>query len=471
MLPVQILLYLLVIGAFASGFVYFRYVVHGFQPGEVGHTFVQFKLSKWASPMTFVLIGVVAAYYVNRYRRFGRFVVTMLALCIPLGIFTNYLGGCINTVDFLNKTGYPRDGFAALLDLRKLARVIPTDQVIYVDPVEPMQKLRQMIGYVLPDYKLASDYRDDGYLSGTLGPVEVTKKFEDSDWLIDFEPVTTGETLRYARAGNLTLRKRPPYLRTLQSVSGGYARESDGTEWWYWSSGKLTFTFRTVGQPPPARLRFGYVPTALGCTMKVHVQSSHPTDFAFPMEGGRHTFVSPPVDLSGSELAVTLTSDGAPIRLSATDPRMAAFRVLNLETVETAGIELVSSTGGYTQENEGKTWRQWTSKELVFRYDIPPDLKAAVLKFVYLPGVPGSQLNIEVVSDVKEQVSLKMEQGWNTYVSQPIRVKGSSVTVRFSTPASAVPISAGDSRRVVFLIQNLQLMDAGVSKLCGEAAN
>lgn len=470
-LPVEVVLYILVLGVFVAGFLYFRYMVHGTHPAEIGHTFVQFKLSKWVSPLAFVLVGVTAGYYVERHRRFGQFVLTILLVCAPLGIFTNYLAGRINTVDFLNKTGYPRAGFSALLSLRQMVLTLPPDQVIYINPVDEMQKVREMIGYVLPDRKLASDYSDDGYLAGTLGPAEVTSRFEDSDWLLDFAPAGRTDQLAHARAGNLILFKRPAYLLTLRTVSDGYDRESDGIDWWYWSSGKLTFKFRSMGEAPASRLRFQYVPTALGRTMSMHVQSNHPMDLTFRMEGGQHTYISPPVDLSGPDVTVTLRSDGAPVRLSATDPRLAAFRIMDLEVVDSADIELVSTAGGYARENEGKSWRHWTSKELVFRYNIPPNLRAAVLKFVYVPAVPGSLLNIEVASETTEKVSLKMAQGWNTYTSPPIRTIGPNATVRFSTPARPVPISATDTRTVVFLIQNLQLMDAGVSKLCAETSH
>lgn len=456
----NVLLHLFVLASLVGGFLYFRYVVHGFEPNEVGLSFAQFKLSKWASPFAFVLVGATGAYLAQTFRRSERVIAALIALCIPLGLIANFKASKINNVVFPNATGYPRESFSELLDLRQLAQAIPNDQVIYLDLQGPQHKIRQMVTYVLPEHRLASDYSDDGYMSGTLGPRERTKSFNGAPWLVRFSPPDARDLLKHARAGNLVIERSPETLVSLLSTSGGYNREADAADWWNWTSGTLSYRFRVAGAVSTKRLRFTCVPASLGRKLRVQINSGQLTEMMIPMESGLQTVVSPAFPVSGSAVVVDFSNDLPPIRISESDPRMMAYRIINLELVDYDGPHLVSVEGGYPRENEGDTWRYWTSAKLEFHYQVPEDLKTVRLKFTYLPAVPGSKLFVHVVSTVHKTLTLAMKAGWNEYQSKPVRVGGNSVTVGFTTNQHPLRLSASDPRMVVFLVQNLQLVGA-----------
>ena len=473
--PESMALYFIALCTFAAGFAYFRYLVPSLEANEVGFTFAQFKLAKWASPVAFVIAGVTAAYYARLSRVFARLIPALLIICILLGLSANFSTAQMNTGDFNQQTGYDRDGFSSLLQLRELARGIPKDDIIYLNLGDVHHKLRQMIAYVLPDHRLSSDYTDDGYILGSLPADERVMPLDQAKWVIDFVQPGSGALLGRVRAGNVELRPRPASLVTLTSIEEGHSRETDGVNWWNWSSEKLVYRFKVVGHPAHVRFRFTYMPISLGRTLSINVDSpSGVTRLAVPMEGGRNRFVSPPIELSAPQASVTLVSDGQPVRLSATDPRMAAFLIENFQVVEedsqpgSPGVEsepapksvqLVSVSGGYDREVDGSDWRYWTGKELEFRFKIPPSLKSGKIKFTYLPGAVNGTMSIQVLSKRTTLLSTKMKNGWNDYLSPSLPIDGQDLTVRLTSDKPAIRLSATDSRMVAFLIQNLELLE------------
>lgn len=150
-------------------FLKFRYLSIDKSSLEIGHTFLQFKIAKYATPFSLALLGIFAAIlwrYFNNYRKI--FIYTYITLFV-LGLWFHCGVSAKNfTNHFLNSVNQRVNPFAVLLKLRQAVADIPKNDVIYVDLGYENSKLRQMVAYVLYDRKLAGDYRDDGYILGRL---------------------------------------------------------------------------------------------------------------------------------------------------------------------------------------------------------------------------------------------------------------------------------------------------------------
>ncbi len=83
-------LHLLMVLFLAIGFLYFRYYVKPPTPAETGHTFLQFKVAKWASPFCFVVMGATLAYGYKRFRWASRIFPAFLGLSILTALVSNY---------------------------------------------------------------------------------------------------------------------------------------------------------------------------------------------------------------------------------------------------------------------------------------------------------------------------------------------------------------------------------------------
>ncbi len=466
-----LLLNLSVLGAFTAGFIYFRYRLPGSDPGEVGQTFIQFKLAKWASVFAFVVVGVGADFYARRHRMLARVVTVCLSGAIFLGLAANYWSALPLTNDFLEQTGYRRAGFDALLHLRRLAANLPANDVIYMSLGEAHHKLRQMVSYILWDRKLASNYNDDAYIRGHLPMSDRAMPFSDANWVIEFLPPAAAGRVTDARAGNLVVRQRPETLVNLAAATGGYDRESDGKNWWHWTSERLTFRFNVLGSPTKGRFRFLYMPATPNRTLSASVESIGGSSFSVPMQGGWNESVSPVVDIAEPEVAITFATDQPAAKLRA-DPRSLAFLVGDVR-FEFAGPSdaaapsgqsaaqpmLQAVAGGYDRENDGRTWRYWTAKQLEFQYVVPETMKSMRLKFTYLPAVANRTLKVIVNGQTESALTLTMKPGWNDYVSAPVSVDGSHVTVRFVCDGEPIRLGANDPRLASFLVQNLELLN------------
>ena len=150
-------------------FLKFRYFSVDKSLIEVGHTFLQFKIAKYAAPFSIALLGVLAAiwwHYLVKYRKLFTYIYVALfivGLWFHCGISAKNL-----TNHFLYSVNQRHNPFGELLKLRESVKNIPNNEIIYVDLGESQSKLRQMVAYILYDRKIASDYRDDGYILGRL---------------------------------------------------------------------------------------------------------------------------------------------------------------------------------------------------------------------------------------------------------------------------------------------------------------
>jgi hypothetical protein len=206
--------------------------------------------------------------------------------------------------------------------------------VIYLDLGAVHHKLRQMVAYVLTDRKVASNYSDDGYILGKLSPDQRAIPFTSAQWVIGYIRDKGGQGLQEPRAGNLIIRKRPEYLITLLSVNGGYGRESEGDNWWHWTSGSLEFQYQISGPLRNIQLRFLYMSVTDERELQIIVKGKEESRMDLKMKVGWNEFTTPPISIDDSRVTITLASPEKPIRISERDPRLMSFLIRNLELFE-----------------------------------------------------------------------------------------------------------------------------------------
>lgn len=150
-------------------FIKFRYFAIDKSALEVGHTFLQFKISKYMAPFSLSLLAIFAAFCYHKVRAKRDLFLIAYGTLFIIGTFFHVKISAKNyTNDFLNRIEQRKNPFDVLLKLRESLENIPKDKVIYVDLGYENSKLRQMVAYILYDRKIASDYRDDGYILGRL---------------------------------------------------------------------------------------------------------------------------------------------------------------------------------------------------------------------------------------------------------------------------------------------------------------
>lgn len=318
---------------FVTGFGYFRYFGGAPSPAETGHTFLQFKLAKWASPFCFILLGSAFAYFSCRSQIVSRISHGFLAVLILLGLAADIKFSEHITNHFLDETGYRRSAFSSLLHLRETVRRISPDQIIYLNLGAEYHKLRQMIAYVLHDRKLASDYSDDGYILGKIPPGERNIPISSAAWVIEKSRPSDIRSMSSPVIGNLVLRCSSQVHSRLVSIADGYARETDGNGWWNWTSGTLSYKFHVLGEPNTMRLRFTYMPATDGRVVNILVKSGNESKLTLKMVGGWNDYISPPIHVDGSDVFITFKSDEKPVSVSDNDPRLMSYLIKDIELI------------------------------------------------------------------------------------------------------------------------------------------
>lgn len=167
-------------------FLHFRYDLPATSIGEIGHTFLQYKIAQYAAPFSLLLAGILSAivwFYGKSYRNGlkGLYGLVFILGFVCQGIFVIHL-----TKKFPQQMARQYDPFAGLLALREAVADIPNDEPIYIDLGTTQAKLRQMVAYILSDRKIASDYRDDGYILGHLPTKERHISSDRMHWFMHF---------------------------------------------------------------------------------------------------------------------------------------------------------------------------------------------------------------------------------------------------------------------------------------------
>jgi len=327
-----------VLGVFLAGFVYFRYVARGPTPGEIGISFLQFKLANYASLFCLIWVGVGLAYFA---RRLGPNSVSLsgigvLAVGITAATYGNYRQSYGLTHHFIEETGFPTSSFSRLVALRQTVSGISPNDVIYLDLEGPRHKLRQIVSYILHDRKLGGRYEDDTYL-GTIPSHERAIPLQLATWIIGFARPADLQKPTRPMVGNLILSPRPTALAALAGIEGGYARETDGVNSWHWTSQSIRFNYRITGAVAQIRFSFEHLRAVAG-TLTIDVRSG--PDGAFKLDRqltiapgeGWAKYESPEIPIRGPNLTVEIRSDAKPRQLGS-DPRSLSFLTKNFDLV------------------------------------------------------------------------------------------------------------------------------------------
>jgi hypothetical protein len=324
-----------VLAIFIAGFLYFRYIMLSASAAETGNTFLQFKVSKWASPFCAILLGASIVYYSNRIRHLKYIMIAILATLVFISSIGNYKLSEIYIRGFCNEIGSKQSAFDTLLKLRRLVADIDKDKVIYLNLGNVHHKLRQMVAYVLNNRKLAGDYTDDAYIMGHLPPDQRIVNFKTASYVLDFQQINNKKNANEIRTGNLILRKKADYQITLASVLGGYGRETDNYNWWYWTEDKLVFKFKILGQINKLKLKCLYMPISPNRSLKIIISGvKQQIETYLKMENGWNTFVSGPFNVDSENITVEFISLEPPRLMSNTDPRHVSFLSGNVELCE-----------------------------------------------------------------------------------------------------------------------------------------
>ena len=317
-------------------FLKFRYLSPSMSAIEVGHTFLQFKISKYTAPFSLALGGIgwaIVWYYGKTYRLFLAY---FFAAVMVLGLILQCFGISKNlNQHFLTEMQRPRSPFEALLQLREAVSSIAPDEVIHIDLGESHSKLRQMVAYVLYDRKIASDYRDDGYIVGQLPLGERVMSPQNANWLITTNANSDLCPHNGQSVGPFLLLKEPFHYTTLDTHAGAYNTESDAKgNTLSWVANAANFSFTTTGVSHEVRYRFSLKnhadPRKFSLQLKTDSGEVLAQDFRV-LPVGATAIESPWLKTEARHFILHVEADGKPERLSKRDGREAKFVIMNLK--------------------------------------------------------------------------------------------------------------------------------------------
>lgn len=316
-------------------FVKFRYLSLNKSIIEVGHTFLQFKIAKYAAPFSIALLGTFAAmawHYLKNQRT--RFIWFYGAIFICGMYFHCFIISKNFTNQFLAAVKQRHDPFDVLLKLRASVADIPADQVIYVALGADQSKLRQMVAYILYDRKISSDYRDDGYIVGHLPPEDRNMTNDNANRLLIMRQPQDVEDTQNQLIGPFILQKPPFHYILSEKQDGGYNTESNERgDTWNWVNHAIDFPYTLVGQHQAVRVGFKLKShrEARACRVILRTKSGFIlANYVMPLPLAETTFESPWIKINSDEpLVLHVEADGQPVRLSMLDGRHASFMITN----------------------------------------------------------------------------------------------------------------------------------------------
>lgn len=317
---------------FWVAFIKFRYLSPSLD-GEVGNTFLQFKLSKWLAPYNIALLGIAIAWLWLKGGMVGKVSKIVVLIGLVTGLAVHYvIVAQMYTLHFQDETMQKRSPFNVFLDLRSRVASIPKDQVIYLGIPTEHHKVTQMVAYTLFDRKLAGKY-EDGYIRQSIPEGERDMPMDKADWMIQFKPNRTAEENPLDRVGPFLLSKAPFSFYNLESVKGEYSTETGESKTWNWVKDSIEYHFAHIGITPKTKLRFQYLLSGSERVLSLDVNTKTGrklASFKIQMEEGWGEFESPIIDTDSEDVVIRFTADGDPVQLSPTDSRKTKFLIQNI---------------------------------------------------------------------------------------------------------------------------------------------
>lgn len=316
---------------FWLAFAKFRYATSGLE-GEIGVTFLQFKIAKWLAPFNLGLVGIAIAWFlvnVERYKRICKY--TFLTALVAGMAIQSVIVAQMFTLQLQDETMQKYSPFNVFLDLRSRVANIPKDQVIYLGIPFEHHKITQMVAYVLSDRKLAGKY-EDGYLRKFLSEEERDMPIDTADWMIQLKPTQTAGENPLDRVGPFFIRQAPFSFYNLDSITGAYGTETGDKKTWNWVKESVEYRFHHIGKTPRTKVKFQYELAGNPRTLTVELNTNTGkllASFEIQMKGGWGEYESPVVETNSEDIVVRLKADGEPIRLSEGDSRETKFLIQN----------------------------------------------------------------------------------------------------------------------------------------------
>ena len=335
-------------------FIKFRYFTQGFNSEEIGNTFLQYKISGWMSPFNLIALILLFQFILkNKILSTVTFKVNSLKINLfyllpATGLIVFCIGAFIHiniatkyfTSHFLDETGYKKNPFLAFVNLKSFIDKNLTNDIIYLAFGPEHHKLRQMVAYTLMDRKLASDYTDDGYLTGHIKQEERVIDYNNAKYVII--PHATGKMHpdEIGRIGNFSIRKMPTSILTLKKIIGADARETAGSDSWHWIADKVIFEYNILGSATNFTINFDYQiatgPRDLTIVLKKNNKIFH--NKSFNLKDGWGKFSSEEILLNttatnGSKIQVEISASGKGVKLGKNDNRIRKFLIKNIQII------------------------------------------------------------------------------------------------------------------------------------------
>jgi len=462
---------------FWLAFAKFRYATPGLE-GEIGNTFLQFKLAKWLAPFNLGLLGIAIAWLLVNAERYKRIRKYAFLTALVTGMAIQYMVVAqMFTLQFQDETMQKHSPFNVFLELRSRVANISKDQVIYLGIPSEHHKVTQMVAYILPDRKLAGRY-EDGYLRGSIPEHERDMPIEAADWMIQLKPTQTLDENPLNRIGPFLIRRAPFSFYNLESITSAYGTETGDKKIWNWVKDSIEYRFHHIGKTPKAKVKFQFLLSGKPRTLFLELNTSSGKrigSFEIPMKGGWGEYESPVIETNSEDIVIRLKADGEPIRLSAGDSRETKFLIQNLSldsgtrTLDENPLNRVASvsfynlesvTGAYdTETGDKKTWN-WVKDSVEYRFHSIGKTPKAKVKFQFLLSGNPRTLILELNTSSGKRISsfkIPMKGGWGDYESPVVDTNSEDIVIRLKADGEPMRLSAGDSRLTKFLIQNLTL--------------
>lgn len=323
---------------FWLAFLKFRYINQN-NNGEIGSTFLQFKLAKWLSPYNLGLLGIAMAWIFTNIKKYKIIYKLIFSTAFIAGMAIQFvIVAQMFTTQFQDEAMKKHSPFNVFLDLRSRVANIPKDQVIYLGIPPQHDKVTQMVAYILQDRKLAGRY-EDGYIRGSLPEMERDMPIDKSDWLIQYNPARNIDENPLDRVGPFLIHQAPYSFYKLNSIINTYSTEVGKGNFWNWVRNKIEYRFTHVGSVPKIKVRFQYLlsgkPRML--TLELNDVTGKRIDtYKIPLNGGWGEYESPIIDIKSGDFVIDMKADGEAVRLSSSDTRKTKFLVQNLSIINVA---------------------------------------------------------------------------------------------------------------------------------------
>lgn len=314
-------------------FIKFRYFALSGSSAEVGYTFLQFKVAKYAAPFSLALIGIFFAMLWRDMKTARRSFIVIYTIALVFGYYVHCRIVSPNfTNNFLDEVQKNKNPFDRLLQLRTAVSDVPVDDVIHVALGYQHSKLRQMVAYVLYDRKISSDYRDDGYILGHLPQKDGNMLPGKAGWLI---ASGSHQHLRPHdnQVGPFVIEKAPFGYVTIDSNDGGFATESNHKgDTWNWVGDSIDFHCASFARVNWVKFKFKLVAFPGKRSFIVDLKNKDGKEMyqTSLQVTKQEIFESPWVRVNTDHFILHVQADGQPIRLSQRDARKAKFEIENV---------------------------------------------------------------------------------------------------------------------------------------------